>query len=79
MILVLTLVLGALLTLFLKSNFWPNKKPKVGKDLLFFKYPRWKNLNFHHVKKAMSAEKVPKIFCGEWLPWPIPALRGKLI
>ena len=72
MILVLTLVLGALFAVFLR----PKNKPKVGKDLVFFKYPRWKNLNFYHVKKAMSTEKVPKIFRGKWFPWPIPALRG---
>ena len=75
MIIILTLVLGVLLTVLLR----PKKRSNAGKDLLFFKYPRWKNLNFHHVKKAMSSENVPKIFRGKWFPWPVPTFRGDKI
>ena len=73
MIIILTLALGVFLTVFLR----PKKRPNAGKDLVSFKYPRWKNLNFHHAKIAMSSENVPKIFRGKWFSRPITVLRGE--
>lgn len=76
MLIILTVICGALLIIILGQR---RRNTGEGKPLQFFKYPRWKNLNYAHAKESALTGKIPKVFHPETGYYSGRILRGVVI